>query len=200
MNSSILINCDIGERAIDNKIDIELMDYLHLANIACGGHAGNQESINFFNDLAKRKKMLTSAHLSYPDRENFGRVTLDINHSALKESLDQQKSHLPQSTWVKFHGALYNDACTNQKLAHFLSTWCSENKVTHIIAPHHSQITKEANKLNIKVISEFFAERRYTLDQNENLTLNPAFKTLCLHARSSRSPFSSKSIYQQQDN
>ena len=63
----MLINCDIGERGADHPQDRELMAYIHIANIACGGHAGDETSIEAFRALAEKHEVEVSAHLSYPD-------------------------------------------------------------------------------------------------------------------------------------
>ena len=69
----MLLNCDIGERGTNNRTDLALLDHIAIANIACGGHAGNVESVRFFYAQALEKGVRPTLHLSYPDRENFGR-------------------------------------------------------------------------------------------------------------------------------
>ena len=58
------INCDIGERGADHPVDRQLMELIDIANIACGGHAGDDASIPFFCELAKKRKLIITAHLS----------------------------------------------------------------------------------------------------------------------------------------
>ena len=73
------VNCDIGERGADHPVDRQLMELIDIANIACGGHAGDETSIHAFCQLAEQHGVTVTAHLSYPDRENFGRRSLDIS-------------------------------------------------------------------------------------------------------------------------
>ena len=110
------INCDIGERG-EHPVDLELMELIDIANIACGGHAGDLKTVNLFRKLAEDHGVSISAHLSYPDKENFGRKSLDISASDLKKSLSEQYSLLDDVKTVKLHGALYNDCWLNEELA-----------------------------------------------------------------------------------
>jgi len=70
MRSVIDINCDMGE-GLDN--DAQLMSYIHSANIACGYHAGSEQTLSAVIELALRHGVNIGAHVSYADRENFGR-------------------------------------------------------------------------------------------------------------------------------
>ncbi len=157
----IKINCDIGEREPDNKIDIELMKYIHIANIACGGHAGDDETVSVFRKLAKENNVDVAAHLSYPDRENFGRVSMDISASELSRSLDEQYKLMPDVKMVKFHGGLYNDCSADATLAETLSQWLLANRIEKIITPEKSALSIVASDKGIQVVPEAFAERTY---------------------------------------
>lgn len=167
----IRINCDIGERGPRHPVDVELMNYIDIANIACGGHAGDRESISVFKGIADSLGVKLSAHLSYPDRENFGRVTVDMEIADLLDSLEEQYSLLRAGT-VKFHGALYNDSVTDTALASALSLWLKEMNVGEIIAPADSEIASLCADKGIDVIEEAFAERRYNYNsETGRLTL-----------------------------
>jgi len=161
----IKINCDMGERGSENPTDIELMKYIHIANIACGGHAGDKQSVQVFRDLAKKNQVEVAGHLSYPDRENFGRVSISISMDRLKSSLDEQYSLIPDVKMIKFHGALYNDSWVNPELAETLLSWLMENEIKKVIVPFDSALAKLCASTSIKVIAEAFAERRYTFNE-----------------------------------
>ena len=158
----IKINCDIGERGPRHPVDLALMNDIQIANIACGGHAGDPESVAVFMDLAKKNNIQVAAHLSYPDRENFGRLTMEISQTQLLSSLDTQYSLMPADKMVKFHGALYNDSCTDPALAQALTSWLQANEITRIITPAGSKLAQHCRDANIQVVAEAFAERRYT--------------------------------------
>lgn len=162
------INCDIGERGIDNKTDIELMQYIDIANIACGGHSGNSKSVRFYSELAKNNRVQITAHLSYPDKENFGRVSMNIPSTELLKSLDNQLKLFPEIDFVKFHGALYNDSCNNKELAYLLSKWCLKNSIKRVLTQENSELAIQCEKKGIEIIKETFAERRYEFNGNTN--------------------------------
>lgn len=159
----IRINCDIGERGPENETDLALMRHIHIANIACGGHAGDQRSVEVFRKLAVENGVEVSGHLSYPDKEDFGRRSLDIPIRDLLDSLDDQYQLVPDMKRIKFHGALYNDSVVSKELAEALASWLKDRGITEVIAPRQSQMAETSAALGIKVLAEAFAERRYTL-------------------------------------
>lgn len=171
----ILINCDIGERGAHDLTDMELMKHIGMANIACGGHAGDAESVDAFLARAQEGGVRVAAHLSYPDRENFGRSTITISDQDLLGSLDRQIGMMPNVRTVKFHGALYNDANVDGRLAGLLVGWMKSREIEAVVTPFDSEVAKAAALLGLKVISEAFAERRYDY--------NPAKKQLTLVSR-----------------
>jgi 5-oxoprolinase (ATP-hydrolysing) subunit A len=159
----IRINCDIGERGSDHPVDRELMNYIRIANIACGGHAGDSDSVAVFTRLAAERGGEVAAHLSYPDREQFGRRILAIPFPALLESLDRQLAMLPGVKRVKFHGALYNQTGGDEPLANKLAGWLIARGITEVLTPGDSALAWECRRLGIMVQREAFAERRYCL-------------------------------------
>lgn len=170
----MMINCDIGERGISHPVDLQLMNYIDIANIACGGHAGDRQSAAFFRDMARGNGVKVCAHLSYPDRENFGRKTMAISSSDLSKSLDEQYGLLKGSESVKLHGALYNNAATQKDLAEFLADWFAASSVSEVLCPPCSELALACIDRKIGVLEEAFAERTYTWDSvNAQLILTP---------------------------
>lgn len=168
----ITVNCDIGERGADHPIDIELMKYIRVANIACGGHAGDKASVEAFLERAKKRGVKVTAHLSYPDRANFGRKTMSIPEKELIKSLDSQYAMMPQVKTVKFHGALYNDANVDTKLAKLLIDWMSERGIKEVVTLSDSELAAEAREAGLKVIPEAYAERNFAYNpEKKQLTL-----------------------------
>ena len=160
-----LINCDIGEQGPLHKGDRKLMEFIHIANLACEGHAGDRESVEAFRALADRHGVRLAAHLSYPDRENFGRATMSIPEAEMLAALDAQLALLPGVKLVKFHGALYNDAWHDAALAETLAGWLRRSGVGEILAPADSELSFAARKLGITVLREAFVDRRYEYDE-----------------------------------
>ncbi len=157
----ININCDIGERGADHPVDLQLMTLIQIANVACGGHAGDRESVAAFRKLADRNGVKVAAHLSYPDRENFGRKSMEISPENLQAALDNQYRLMQDVKTVKFHGALYNDSCVNDQLALTLIEWLLRKGITEVITPFDSLLATGCQKNHIPVMAEAFAERRY---------------------------------------
>lgn len=162
----IHINCDLGE---GGENDAELMTLISACNIACGGHAGTVESMRETVALAIKNRVEIGAHPSYPDKENFGRISLEIHPEDLKRSIVAQIISLKQITeseggklvHIKPHGALYNDAATNEKIAEIVLNAIEEfDEDLPIYAPENSIISHLAKGRN-KVIYEAFADRNY---------------------------------------
>lgn len=168
------INCDIGERGADHPVDRQLMKTVDIANIACGGHAGDQETVEAFRRIAADEGVTVTAHLSYPDRENFGRATMPISLGELMHQLQVQRELMKDITAVKFHGALYNDTCVDEELAQVLGNWLGESGFTHVLTMPNSALARVCQRLDLTVIAEAFAERRYQFDEPaQTLVLRP---------------------------
>ena len=159
------INCDIGERGIDNATDLALVEVVDICNIACGGHAGNAESALFFRKKAESLGKQITAHLSYPDKDGFGRNVVAMPTRDLLYSLDDQITCLGIGiTAVKFHGALYNEAARNYDLADALAHWCSVNGITTLLTLPGCELVRACEATGrVSVMSEAFAERTYTM-------------------------------------
>ena len=166
----MLINCDIGERGMAHAIDDKLMKMIDIANIACGGHAGDKESVNYYVRLAQENKVKITAHLSYPDMDNFGRKVLAISDNKLLKSLDEQYTLISDVKTVKFHGALYNEANVNEPLAKLLLTWLEENNIKEILSPSNSLLNTMDSTMS--VLYEAFLDRRYII-KDDKLQLSP---------------------------
>jgi 5-oxoprolinase (ATP-hydrolysing) subunit A len=172
----IRINCDIGERGPNHPIDLELMEHIDIANIACGGHAGDEESIRVFRTLAMQRRVSVAAHLSYPDPKNFGRKSMDIDRALLLTEFDRQLARLPGVDTVKFHGALYNDSVKDEDLSEALGEWLHDHGISTVLAPPESCMESVCIRRKIHVLREGFAERNYAY--------NPTSRRLYLVDRS----------------
>ena len=159
-----LINCDIGEQGPLHEGDRALMEFIHIANIACDGHAGNKASVAAFRALAEERGVRIAAHLSYPDKPNFGRASMEISDEDLLAALDAQLALLPGIKLVKFHGALYNRACRDASLAGLLAGWLKRSGVSGVLAPSDSELAAAVYALSLAVLREAFLDRRYSYD------------------------------------
>lgn len=164
------INCDMGEGFGREE---EIMPYISACNLACGGHAGNEELMARLIDLAKSNHVEIGAHPAYPDPENFGRrslamekekliLSIQYQMKTLQRVLDKKKATL---THIKAHGALYNDLAFNEALCHtFLSAIASYKNKAALYAPYGSKLLEIAKKVGWKTLTEAFADRNYTSD------------------------------------
>jgi UPF0271 protein len=158
---SIEISADMGEGA---TAEPEIWPLIDAANVACGGHAGDAQSMREAVRRAREHGVAVGAHPSYPDRANFGRASIKMDPDALRESLMEQIRALAAISplrHVKAHGALYNDAHRDRALAEILLD-ASGN--LPIVCGATSQMAVVARERGIRVIREAFADRRYEPD------------------------------------
>jgi UPF0271 protein len=169
---TIDLNADVGEGIGNEK---HLIPLLSSCNIACGAHAGSP--IIFENTLllAKSYKLKIGAHPGYPDKENFGRVVMDISENDLKQSLSRQLSmafkiankHGVNLNHIKAHGALYNQLLKNYNLAAlFVEGVLEYSKSIKIYTPYNSALAEVCKKINLPIVFEGFADRNYGKNLN----------------------------------
>lgn len=157
------LNADLGEGA---GSDADLIPLISSASVACGGHAGDLESMAAVTDLAARHGVTVGAHPSYPDREGFGRRDTAIPTKDLAESLRQQVtglSSLAPVRFVKAHGALYNRAATDPSLADLMVSVASEFGLV-LLCPGGSEMARRAQVAGRPWRAEAFADRAYRAD------------------------------------
>ncbi|WXT99799.1 MAG: 5-oxoprolinase subunit A 3 [Catillopecten margaritatus gill symbiont] len=114
------INCDLGE-CLTPSPDGIAMPLIDMANIACGGHAGDDESMTNTIQLAKQHQVTIGAHPSYADKSNFGRVSQPLEKCVLFGLLHTQIAYFKTLCskndatleYIKPHGALYHDMMHN---------------------------------------------------------------------------------------
>jgi len=163
------INCDVGE-GVGNEADI--MPLISSCNIACGGHAGNQQTMRSTIAIAKLHKVKIGAHPSYPDKLNFGRKPMDLSSDALINSLKDQLENFTRILQeengvlhhIKPHGALYNEIARNEGLAHVFLDAIDGFGSVPLYVPFASQIQRVAKERGISIILEAFADRNYADD------------------------------------
>lgn len=159
------LSADLGEGSPGED---EIWPLITSANVACGGHVGDEESMRHAATRAARHDVRLGAHPSYPDRQNFGRVSMEITPDALHASLVAQISALRAFALVqhvKPHGALYNDAHRNRELADVIVDATREiDPAIALVAPDASQMAAAARAAGTAVIREAFADRRYEPD------------------------------------
>lgn len=168
--NKIDINADLGEGFL---FDEELMQRISSCNIACGGHAGNENSMRATIRLALKHGVTIGAHPSYPDSDFFGRRELEIAPELLKSSLRQQIYTLINIAreegavvrYIKPHGALYNKAAVDVATANLLVDVVKEIEPSvALMGLPNSIVATVATKNYIWFLNEGFADRKYQND------------------------------------
>ncbi len=168
----IILNADVGEEA---GFDAQIMPYISWCNIACGVHAGNEDVIQETIDLAITNDVRVGAHPSYPDRKNFGRISMSLSYADLVETITEQivrVKYYAEKAGVKLHhvkphGALYNDAVKNELVAKaIIESVKNIDKSLYIITTKESKLSYLC-KDEFEIKNEVFADRNY----NNDLTL-----------------------------
>jgi UPF0271 protein len=150
-----------------------LMPSFTSVNIACGGHAGDERTMKTTIEQALRWNVAIGAHPGYPDRENFGRLELNLSAEAIANTVHQQVEALAEIaaasgariTHVKPHGALYNQAVRNRQLAQAIADgvarWSRQVILVGLAGSPMLDVFREAG---FPVAAEAFADRRYEPD------------------------------------
>jgi UPF0271 protein len=166
------INCDMGELE-DAQHEAALMEHITSANIACGGHAGDDAIMERTARLALERGVRIGAHPGYPDRANFGRVEMPMTEEEIAHTVEQQIARLDaivrglggEIVHVKPHGALYNVAVHNrdvaQAIARGIARW---NPHTVVFGLAGSPMLDVWREMGMNVAAEAFADRRYEPD------------------------------------
>ncbi len=173
----ININCDLGEKSKhhSNKYDPDLLEIVNSANVACGYHAGDEETMNKVIEISKKNRVSIGAHPSFNDPENFGRERMNLNSSEIEKLIIDQYEilqkialkHGENVSHIKPHGALNNMACEDIELATTLAKTIKRiSKDLIYLVPTGSKMEKAAKKLDMKIACEIFADRNYEDDGN----------------------------------
>ena len=177
MTMEININCDLGEKSKhhSNKHDPDLLKIVNSANVACGYHAGDEETMSQVIKISKENGVSIGAHPSFDDPENFGRERMNLSSSEIEKLVRDQyeilqkiaSQHNETVTHIKPHGALNNMACEDIVLATTLAkTIKAINKDLIYLVPTGSKMEEAAKKLDMNIACEIFADRNYEDDGN----------------------------------
>jgi len=168
--TAIDLNADVGEGCGQ---DAALMPLISSANIACGGHAGDADSMQEAVTLALAHGVAIGAHPSFPDREHFGRRDMQLSALELHECIVAQIDSLAavaraaktRLRHVKPHGALYNMAARDAELAGVVvSAIRSVDPSLMVFGLAGSVLLTAAEGVGLRAVSETFADRAYKAD------------------------------------
>jgi UPF0271 protein len=170
MNLIVDLNADLGEGA---GHDAELFELISSASIATGFHAGDADTMHAAVLAAKAHGVAVGAHPSFFDRENFGRKELTIGleevfngvvyqlgiFQAIATSVGMRPNH------VKPHGALYNLAVRDMKLAEAIARSIkSVDSKLILFAPDNTDLARAGEAYGLQIAREVFADRNYLPD------------------------------------
>jgi 5-oxoprolinase (ATP-hydrolysing) subunit A len=167
---SVDLNCDLGE---GSPGEAELMSLVTSANIACGGHTGDEATMIASVDLALRHGVAVGAHPGFVDPEHFGRREMIVGAAEVRELVLNQVRRLQEIACarnadvlhLKPHGALYNQAARDPILADAVVEAAIELDPDLVLfAPAGSVLLAVAHQQGLQVASEVFADRTYQAD------------------------------------
>ena len=167
----LMINCDLGECLTPNP-DADIMPLIDMANIACGGHAGDDQSMLKTLQLAQKNQVAIGVHPSYADIQNFGRISQTLTPKALFDLLYQQITHFQslcteqkvRLEYVKPHGALYHDMMHKPQVLEVICEVIGkidQNLSLVVQAGYEDYLKNFENNENQLFLHEVFADRCY---------------------------------------
>ena len=174
----IRLNCDMGESFGIWKMgaDEHIMPYISFANLACGFHASDAVTMNRSVELAKKYNVIIGAHPSYQDLVGFGRRSMSCSLEEIRSKVLYQlgalnafcKAHSTVVSYVKPHGALYNDMMRDQNIykavLSAIASFDKNIKLMILSTPNNEAYEHTAKLYNISLIYEVFADRNYNDD------------------------------------
>ena len=173
----ININCDLGEKSEhhSNKYDPDLLEIVNSANVACGFHAGDDESMNQVVQISKKNGVSIGAHPSFNDPENFGRQRMDLSSNEVRKLIIDQyeilqkiaDSYGEKVTHIKPHGALNNMSSVSRDIAEAITRGISGvDKNLILVAVAGSYLFNSGIEAGLTVATEAYADRSYEDDGN----------------------------------
>lgn len=167
---SMDLNADVGEGA---GFDAELIPLVTTVNIACGAHAGDEDTMRRTLALAMAAGAAIGAHPGFGDRANFGRKELDVTPMEAAALVVGQTQFMQRVAsefgakvgHVKLHGALYNMVSRDQELAGAVASAISgHDRSLVLLALAGSELAAAGKVAGLRVVGEAFADRAYMRD------------------------------------
>jgi 5-oxoprolinase (ATP-hydrolysing) subunit A len=207
------LNADVGERPGTEGItaDAAIIAAVSSANVACGFHAGDAQTMRAVCEIAVAKHKRIGAHVSYLDRDGFGRRDLEVEPALVQDHVAQQIRALQITAgaaggavgYVKPHGALYNRAAVDPAYAEAIASAIAlVDSSLKLLGPPNSQLLVAAAAHGLDGFAEGFPDRAYrddgtlvprsepgavldqaaAIDQAQRLAAEGRFRSLCIHS------------------
>ncbi|MEN8717615.1 MAG: 5-oxoprolinase subunit PxpA [Sulfurovum sp.] len=172
----VYLNCDMGESFGIYNIgnDEKIIPHIDMANLACGFHASDSLNINKSVKLVASNNKIIGAHPSYQDLVGFGRRSMICSYEEIYSLVLYQigalsafcKVHNTKVSYVKPHGALYNDMMKDENIfkaiLDAISSYDKKIKLMVLSSSKNESYKNIASIFNIDLIFELFADRNYT--------------------------------------
>lgn len=164
------LNADLGEGM---GSDAAMLELVTSANIACGGHAGDEVTMSAVVEAASINEVAVGAHPSFEDRDGFGRRSLALSPEELRDLVHRQIHKLESvaqgsgSTvgYVKLHGALANLAAADAAVASVVvESLCERDDPLAVLAISGTELERVSRAGGLQTYSEVFADRGYSSD------------------------------------
>lgn len=176
------LNADVGERPELAAVEEELLGVVTSVNVACGGHAGDEASMERVVLAARERGVALGAHPSYPEREGFGRRAMAMPAAELSAAVAGQVSALlsvmrrlgGRLAHVKPHGALYNAAAKDPAVALSIAEGVARVSPGVVLVGLAGSVMLEAfERAGFPVAAEAFVDRGYEPDGSLTLRGRP---------------------------
>jgi UPF0271 protein len=171
---TIDLNSDLGESVerVRSGEDAALMEFVTSANIACGGHAGDEETMREMVRAALARGVNVGAHPGYPDRAGFGRVRMDMGAEEVERAVGEQVEALAlvanaegaAIVHVKAHGALYHVAMRDRGIAEAVGRGAGRVGRPILVGQAGAAALEWWREMEFPVSAEAFADRGYEAD------------------------------------
>ena len=170
--AAVDLNADLGEAETLLPSELAILDCVTSANLSCGFHAGNLTAIRASLVAALERGVTVGAHVSYRDREGFGRRRQEVPAPRLRADIVEQYGILAglaataggSVPYVKPHGALYNRMGVDEAVAAVVVEAVKECGITLLVAQAGTVVEELATQAGLEVVAEAFADRGYLGD------------------------------------
>jgi UPF0271 protein len=170
--AAVDLNADLGEAETLLSSDLAILDWVTSANLSCGFHAGNPTVIRASLVAALERGVTVGAHVSYRDRQGFGRRPMEVPAPRLRADIVEQFGILADIAataggsvaYIKPHGALYNRMGVDEAVAAIVVDAVHECGIQMLVAQAGTEVTGLAARAGLRVIPEAFADRGYLRD------------------------------------
>lgn len=170
--TAIDLNADLAEGATLSTGDLGVLDAVTSASLACGFHAGGRAVMRATAEAAMLRGVVLGAHVSYRDREGFGRRAMEVDPARLVADIVEQCAVLSEAVsaaggfveFVKPHGALYNRMATDPDVAASVVEGVLSAGLPVLVAQPGTTVTETAAAHGLRIVPEGFPDRGYRSD------------------------------------